>query len=262
MITINNYIKVKSLEEAYELNQKKANRIVGGMMWLRMSKGRMQTAIDLSELGLNKIEETEEEFRIGCMCTLRQLELHKGLEQYFDGAVRESVRRIVGTQFRNGATVGGSIFGRFGFSDVLTMFLGMDSYVELYKGGIIPLKEYAKMPYDRDILVRLIVKKEKAAFDYQSVRNSQTDFPVLTCAAAKTEAGYRFSIGARPGKAVLFELAAADIQAADVENMAENAAKCVKEQVETGSNTRGSAEYRKHLAGVLVRRAVCKLAGK
>ena len=38
------------------------------------------------------------------------------------------------------------------------------------------------MPYDRDILVRLIVKKEKAAFDYQSVRNSQTDFPVLTCA--------------------------------------------------------------------------------
>ena len=152
LITINNYIKVKSLEEAYELNQKKANRIVGGMMWLRMSKGRMQTAIDLSELGLNKIEETEEEFRIGCMCTLRQLELHKGLEQYFDGAVRESVRRIVGTQFRNGATVGGSIFGRFGFSDVLTCFLAMDSYVELYKGGIVSLREFVKMERDRDIL--------------------------------------------------------------------------------------------------------------
>ena len=118
------------------------------------------------------------------------------------------------------------------------------------------------MPYDRDILVRLIVKKEKAAFDYQSVRNSQTDFPVLTCAAAKTEAGYRFSIGARPGKAVLFELTDADIREADVENVAEYAAKCVKEQIETGSNTRGSAEYRKHLAGVLVKRAVCKLEGK
>ena len=39
----------------------------------------------------------------------------------------------------------------------------MDSYVELYKGGIIPLKEYAKMPYDRDILVRLIVKKAKGS---------------------------------------------------------------------------------------------------
>ena len=35
------------------------------------------------------------------------------------------------------ATVGGSIWGRFGFSDVLTVFLAMDSYVELYKGGIV-----------------------------------------------------------------------------------------------------------------------------
>ena len=145
---------------------------------------------------------------------------------------------------------------------MLTMFLAMDSYVELYKGGIIPLREYAKMPYDRDILVRLIVKKEAASFDYQSVRNTQTDFPVLTCAAAKTEAGYRFAIGARPGKAVLFELSNEDMKDKNVENIAEYAAKCVKEQIVAGSNTRGSAEYRKHLAGVLVRRAVCKLAGK
>ena len=172
--------------------------------------------------------------------------------------MRESVRHIVGVQFRNLATVGGSIYGRYGFSDVLTMFLAMDSYVELYKGGIIPLREYAKMPYDRDILVRLIVKKEAASFDYQSVRNTQTDFPVLTCAAAKTEAGYRFAIGARPGKAVLFELSNEDMKDKNVENIAEYAAKCVKEQIVTGSNTRGSAEYRKHLAGVLVRRAVCK----
>ena len=141
---------------------------------------------------------------------------------------------------------------------MLTMFLAMDSYVELYKGGIIPLREYAKMPYDRDILVRLIVKKEAASFDYQSVRNTQTDFPVLTCAAAKTEAGYRFAIGARPGKAVLFELSNEDMKDKNVENIAEYAAKCVKEQIVTGSNTRGSAEYRNHLAGVLVRRAVCK----
>ena len=61
---------------------------------------------------------------------------------------------------------------------------------------------------------------------------------------------------------MLFELTDADIREADVENVAEYAAKCVKEQIETGSNTRGSAEYRKQLAGVLVKRAVCKLEGK
>ena len=48
MLTIQNYKKVESLEEAYELNQKKANRIVGGMMWMRMGDNRMNTAIDMS----------------------------------------------------------------------------------------------------------------------------------------------------------------------------------------------------------------------
>ena len=187
MRVIREYKRAESLEEAWQLNQKKSNRVLGGMVWLKMGKMQIGTAIDLSGLGLGTIEETEEEFRIGCMVTLRDLELDPGLHTYTDGAVRESVRHIVGVQFRNLATVGGSIYGRYGFSDVLTMFLAMDSYVELYKGGVIPLKEYAKMPYDRDILVRLIVKKEKAVFDYQSVRNSQTDFPVLTCAVAGTE---------------------------------------------------------------------------
>ena len=62
------------------------------------------------------------------MCTLRSLEVHGGLNTYFQEAFKESVRHIVGVQFRNGATVGGSVFGRFGFSDVLTMFLGMDTW--------------------------------------------------------------------------------------------------------------------------------------
>ena len=43
---------------------------------------------------------------------------------------KESLCHIVGVQFRNCATVGGSIYGRYGFSDVLTMFLGMDTWVE------------------------------------------------------------------------------------------------------------------------------------
>lgn len=73
------YVKAESLEQAYELNQKRSNVLVGGMMWLKMSSGNRNTVIDLSGLGLDQIEETEDEFRIGCMCSLRQLELHKGL---------------------------------------------------------------------------------------------------------------------------------------------------------------------------------------
>lgn len=71
---------------------------------------------DLSGLGLDTIEETDAGFSIGAMVTLRQLETHPGLEAFTHGAVREALRHIVGVQLRNLATVGGSIYSRFGFS--------------------------------------------------------------------------------------------------------------------------------------------------
>ena len=259
MRVIREYKKAESLEEAWQLNQKKSNRVLGGMVWLKMGKMPIGTAIDLSGLGLDAVEETETEFRIGAMTTLRTLETHEGLAAYTNGAMRESVRHIVGVQLRNLATLGGSLYSRFGFSDVLTMFLALDASVELYKGGIVPLAEYATRPYDRDLLVRVIVPKEPAAFCYQSVRNSQTDFPVLTCAAAKTAEGYRFAIGARPGKAVRFDLT---LNAAEMpELLADRFAAEVRAAIKTESNLRGSAEYRNHLAGVLVKRAVRQLEG-
>ena len=71
MMTIREYKRVESLEEAWELNQKKANRVIGGMIWLKMSRGNVGTAIDISGLGLDQIEETEDAFEIGAMVTLR-----------------------------------------------------------------------------------------------------------------------------------------------------------------------------------------------
>ena len=105
MMNIRNYVRVQSLEEAYELNQSRRNRIIGGMLWLKMGKGSIQTAIDLCDLGLNTIEETEDAFSIGAMVTLRQLQLHPGLNEYTQGAMAAAVRDIVGVQFRNLATV-------------------------------------------------------------------------------------------------------------------------------------------------------------
>ena len=260
MMTIREYKRAESLEEAWQLNQKRPNRVLGGMIWLKMENINVGTAIDLSGLGLGTIEATDEGFSIGAMVPLRQLELHPGLAAYTDGAVRESVRHIVGVQLRNLATVGGSIYSRFGFSDVLTMFLALNASVELYKSGVVPLAEYAQRPYDRDILVRVLVPKENARFVYQSVRNSQAGFPVLTCAAAKLADGsIRAAISARPGKAILYT--AAPEAGETAEEFAARFAADVKADIKTESNLRGGAEYRRHLAGVLTKRAVCRLEG-
>lgn len=252
MITIREYVHPASLEEAWTLNQKRTSRVIGGMLWLKMQNAAVGTAIDLSGLGLDKIEETPEGFAIGAMVSLRALETHAGLNEYTNGAMREALRHIVGVQFRNTAMLGGSVYGRFGFSDVLTVLLAVNASVELYKGGIVPLAQFAEMPFDRDILVRVYIPKENAAFFYQSVRPTKTDFPALTCAAARLADGaYRFTVGARPGRAVVLTPKCALGELPEI----------VSAQVATGSNLRGSAAYRKHLIRVLVRRAVDELEG-
>ena len=259
MLKIKSYVKVNSLAEAYELNQKKTARILGGMVWMKMGNRAISTAIDLSGLGLDAISENDDEFVIGCMTPLHDLETNEALNTYTHGAMKESLCHIVGVQFRNCATVGGSIYGRYGFSDVLTMFLGMDTWVELYDAGRIPLTEFVNMKKDNDILVNIIVRKEPLLTCYLSQRNIKTDFPVLTCAAAKTAGGFRVAIGARPGKAVLYTL---QPNAAETPELtAARFAAEVRAGIRTESNMRGSAEYRNHLAGVLVKRAVLKLEG-
>ena len=255
MITIQKYVRAQSLEEAWQLNQRGRNRIVGGMLWLRLGRGGIGTAIDLSDLGLDKVEETGEAFSIGAMATLRQLEQHEGLNAYTNGAIRNAVKDIVGVQFRNMATLGGSIWGRFGFSDVLTVFLAMDCYVELYKGGIVPLEVFAGMKKDNDILVRLIVKKTPGKVVYTAMRNQRTDFPVITCALSKLGGEAKAVIGARPAKAMVIR---------DEKGLLPDGkafAAFVAEQAPTDSNIRGSAAYRTHLIRVLVERATKELGG-
>lgn len=260
MLQIKQYVRAASLEEAYELNQKKSNVIIGGMHWLKMSSRMVGTAIDLSGLGLDTITETEDAFEIGCMVTLNQLAQHEGLNAYASGAVKDAVKDIVGVQFRNTATVGGSIFGRYGFSDVLTVFMAMDTYVVCHKAGEIPIREYAQMKADRDILVKLVVKKTPIHMAYVAQRHARTDFPQLACAVSFKDGKWSAVLGARPAKAV----AVTDetgLGLVVTEEEAKAFGEAVADQMAFGSNIRGSAEYRKMIAPVLIKRAMMA-AGK
>ena len=66
MLTIQQYCKAKSLDEAYELLQKnRMNQIIAGMLWLRMQERTIPVAIDLCDLHLDMIEEDEDSFTEG-----------------------------------------------------------------------------------------------------------------------------------------------------------------------------------------------------
>lgn len=253
MITIDKYVVAESLEQAYELNKGKRNVIIGGMLWLKMGRKKIGTAIDLSALNLNLIEEDDESFKIGCMCTLRDIETHENLNNYFNGVLAKSVESIVGVQMRNLATVGGSIYSRFGFSDILTVLLSLDTYVELYKGGIVSLEKYVDTPLDNNILVRIIIKKDNRNVTYSSHRISATDFPVLTCAVANKGNKWFVVHGSRPMKAKLTQL---ELSNNPTKDEIEKEVSKIVENTTFGANIRGSKEYRQILANVLAKRNI------
>ena len=261
MFTIKKYVVADSLEEAYKLNQSKKANILGGLLWMKMGHKTIQTAIDLSNLGLDKIEENDEYFEIGAMVRLRDLEVHEGLNKYFNNAIENCVKSIVGVQFRNCATIGGSIFSRFGFSDPLTCLLALDSYVKLYKGGVISMREFVNMPYDNDILEKVIIKKDNRKISYMSHRNISTDFPVLTCAVSKIGDKFAVAVGARPQKAVLV-LDEENILSCDpTKDEIETFADYVEGKLTFGSNMRASKDFRSHLCKVLVKRCINEVGG-
>lgn len=248
MLKIKQYVKAETLEQAYQLNQKKNNVILGGMLWLKMQERTIDTAIDLSGLGLDYIREENNCIQIGAMTSLREVENNPIMSKCFNGSIKEAFKHIVGVQFRNCATIGGSVFGRFGFSDVLTIFMALDAQVRLYNKGIVSLKDFAAMKPDRDILVEIIVPVRGQRAVYNSVRNTHSDFPVLTCAVVKDEGWYRVAIGARPDKAVLFT-------GCNEEELINK----IDKDIVTHSNYRASDRYRHSLATVLTRRGIVQI---
>lgn len=248
MAKYKHYVMARSLEEAYELNQKKSSVIVAGNMWLRMCGLSKMTAIDLSQLGLDSIEEEAHDFVIGAMTTLRAMEKHAGLNAAFGGVFESAFAPIVGTQFRNTATVGGSVYSRFGFSDVSALLLALDAEIVLYQRGAVKLADYQREAWDRDIITHIRIPKGQTA-GVQSVRVSGTDIPTLVCAAAKSDRGVRVVLGARPARAVIAaDGLPADASSAVFEEIAEKTA--------FGTNLRASEAYRRKIAPVLMSRAV------
>lgn len=254
MLTIDKYLRPSSLDEAYEAAQKKNSVVLGGMLWLRLGNRRIGTAIDLSGLGLEGVEDTGDTYRIGAYTSLRTLETHEGLNQLTQNAVRDSLKSIVGVQFRNLATVGGSVFGRFGFSDVVTTFLALGASVELYKTGVVSLADFCTMGKVSDILTHVILPQSPVTAAYRAQRNAATDFPVLNTCAALRDDRLTVTVGSRPLRAVPYDFTVDPAVSAD--ETASAAAEKIAGEAVFASNTRASEEYRRHLCRVLVRRAV------
>lgn len=270
MLTIHDIVQPENLEEAYQiLTKQRTNTILGGCAFLRLGSKRIGMGIDLAKYNLDQILEEENFIKIGAMVTFRQIETYPLLKESFNGILPKAVSNIIGVQFRNGVTIGGSVFSKYGFSDPITALLALDAEVELVKAGRLPLGEFLARPIEKDILAYVFIPKKNQQASYQNLRISASDYPVLTAAVSRSGEDWRIVVGARPRVAGLAakasELLTKAVTASrltihtldEKDNpVLEGILNQVSQELSFGSNARGSAEYRQAMAKVLVKRGI------
>lgn len=264
MITIKEYARPESLEEAASILSGSRNAVVlGGGAYLRLGKKTISTAIDLSALGLNAIVDADDHFVLGAMVTFGELERSTALHKAYSGIFRRALCDVVGVQFRNTVTVGATVFSRYGFSDLLPVLLALDATVVLHKGGSLKLEEFLKQKaVKKDILTHIHLPKTCTATSYQALRLSTGDYAALNLALVQSGGIWRVAVGARPGPAVLAHETMMLLNRESWEPLLlESAADLISRELIYGSNTRGSADYRRLLAGALLKKAMTEVQG-
>lgn len=255
MFTAHELVRPQSVDEAYRiLAQHPDNALLGGCAFLRMGARRIATAIDLSRLGLDYIQETDSFIELGAMATFRAVETHPACRENFRGMLSRAVASVIGVQFRNLVTVGATVYSRYGFSDLITALLALDTEVALHAGGRMPLAAFLDKPPARDILTHIYIKKDGRAAAYHSLRNSAGDFPLVNAAVARRGDDWTVVVGARPARAQIARAASQALSGPSPDAAA--AAAFAAGELAFGGNAKASGEYRRAMAAVLVRRAI------
>ncbi len=255
-MAVRTYAKPASLSEAAALLAEHERAvIIGGGAYLRLGGRSFDVAVDLYDAGLDYVRETGDGLELGAMATYRMLETDPLTRAYAGGILAHAVERIVGVQMRNIVTVGGTIFGRYAFSNLTAALLALGADVVLHGAGRLSLAEFlARKPARGDILGSVILPREGGRAAWGDLTRTRNDFAVLNVAVVKRD-DVSVAVGARPGMAQLCPAAAA-AAAAGGDDAPGRAGAAAAAELEFGDDLRATADYRRRLCHVLVARAV------
>lgn len=257
MLSIKEYITPQSLDEAYSiLTENRFNRILGGCCFLNLCSARINKAIDLNLLNMSYIKEDDENIYIGSDTILRDIEMSPLVKKHFS-FLCDAISCIISVSFRNMARIGGSVFSKYGFSDIIPNLIVLNSQVKLHNQGIIELKDFLYQKYEKDILVEVIIPKLNGIGHYEYMRKSSVDFPILNASIYIEEnKNIMMAIGSRPTKAQIpiNTLNIINSEKKFDDESIEKYSDMITKEIILGNNTRSSKEYRKHICKNITKR--------
>jgi carbon-monoxide dehydrogenase medium subunit len=289
MLNLKEYHRPKDLTEAVALLQRKQPRtvVLNGGTWLVGEAPRdVEAVVDIADLGLNRILVEGNLVRIGAAVTHQQLVESEQLRTSALRVISETAQAMSGLNIRNRATIGGAIVTADAASPLVTALLACDAEVVIAGAKdktkqaddprdfwkVLPLAGF--LAYRRQILdegtliteVRMPLPSPDTRSHYARVARTLRDYPIVCAVAAFAMkdgiAGHvRIAIGGVAATPIRLSRLEFGLEKKRLADWLDGEMEAQMALLDPPGDWLGSAEYRKEMARVLVRRAILAVAG-
>ncbi|MDQ1467426.1 MAG: aerobic carbon-monoxide dehydrogenase medium subunit [Actinomycetota bacterium] len=262
------YVRAGSTDEALALiaeHGDEAKFIAGGMSLLPLMKLRLATPTVVVDVGrvreLSYVRVEGDTVAIGALTRHRDLETDAGLAESC-GVLRAVAAQVGDNQVRHRGTIGGSVAHGDPASDLPAALLALDAaFVVLGADGKrnIPAAQFFRgfletaLEPDELLAEIRVPATGRNGFSYQKFNRRAQDWAIVGALAVRANGATRVGLvnmGSTPLRASAVEQAlASGSSAADAAEQADVG-------TEPSADLNASVEYRRHLARVLVRRAL------
>jgi len=285
LLTTFEYLKPNSLGEALdvldELKDRKIHVLAGGtdlIPWLRARTKEAEYLVDLEGAGLNQIVFDRDQARIGALVTFATLSQHSEIGRKLP-AIAEAAGKVGAVQTRTLATIGGNVCSAVPSLDAAPALLVLDAQFRLQAKGkerLVAAEQFFLGPrrtvlQPGEIMTEIIVPVQddfRASFLRLGRRKALT-LSIVNCAAGVAVQGggeiakVRIALGAVAPTPIRAYKAERLLHGHRItpELLAEAAAMAATETSPI-SDMRASADYRRKISAVLVRRALENATGQ
>jgi aerobic carbon-monoxide dehydrogenase medium subunit len=262
------YERAGSVEEAIDLlgrHGEDAKPLAGGqslLSFLKLRLARPSMLVDIGRLGeLAYVREDDDRIAVGALTTYE--DAHRdGLLRQECPILAHACGEVGDLQVRHMGTIGGGVAHGDPASDVPAVLVALDGEIVL-RGSegerTVAAGDFCRSPFDVDLRPGELVTEVRvprtggAGWSYIKFHPRAQDWAIVGAAAVVRNGGAAVGLanmGPRPLRAVAVEEALASGEAP------ESAAQAAVEGTEPVDDVFASAEYRRHLAPIVVRRAL------